>query len=399
MANYYDFSCNSSFTYGKGVLKEIKRLTLGLGNRYLIVTGCGPITEATVKTVRESLENSISIYQRSYSPLGQKIPLMCSLTFPNIDNVSLEYKFLDYEGVQVSYENVEKLAEESKKFKADILVCIGGGKVLDIVRAAATSIDPYNRPKVVMCPTQIASNASASSMSVFYNENGTKMIDIWNMAYPPEVVLLDTEIVVNAPVITLIAAIGDNLGNSLEMIHMLEHLNLIDSIDRNALAEVKTMINILLQYSKSAIESMERRVITKEFEWVVSTCSYSGGAYRSIGCVFLSHILDEILLGIEPVNKILHGLVIGYASLVEFVYLKKIDELKSYIKFYNSIGMPCTLKDLGVKNLSYEKLYKITDEFLKNSVAISLIKFTTKEIVDSVFESERIVSEYLKECN
>jgi glycerol dehydrogenase len=395
MANLYNYTSIPNFTYGDGALSEIKRLTLGFGTRYLVVTGSKTVQEKIEKAISESLDSSVDAFRKDRLPMGQKQPLMCSLPIPDMDQIHIDYKFLDYRGVQVTFANIERLAKEIREFEADVVVAVGGGKALDIVRAAAMAVDVYQRPKVVLCPTQIASNASSTSMSAIYNDEGTRMVGLWNLANPPEALIIDTEMIVNAPLNTLVAAIGDNLGNCLEMLHMIEYGKRMDTVDRQALASVQTVHDILFNYSKQAVGAMERREITKEFEWVVSACAYMPGPFQSLGTICLAHLLDEVLIGFEPVSKMLHGLVVGYCSLVELVYFKKFEELYKYVEFYHAIGVPCTLEELGIPDATYEQIYTMAAAFFNHPVGMLPIDFTAKDFADGVMDAQRLITQYL----
>jgi len=394
MASYYDYCATQLFTYSDSAAHEIKRLTLGMGSRYLIITGCGPITERVIKTMSASFDSPLVAFRKENgSAYGQRIPFMCSYGKVDPESLKIEYQFLDYEGLEVTVENAKKLAEEIQAYRADVVVAAGGGKVLDLVRAAATVVDAFRRPKVVLFPTVVASNASCTSMSIFYNAEG-KMADLWNMAYPAEAVIVDTSIVISAPVRTLVAAIGDQVSSCLEAIHSLEYFKMTDTMDRLALATAQSTLDILVKYAVEAVAAMKRGEITKEFEWVVSACAYLPGPFSAIGSINLAHTLDEILLGFEPITKLLHGLTVGYCQLVELVYWGKIDELYPYVDIFKAIGIPCTFAELGIPDVIYEDIYELAEKALAEVAGLGAIKFSAQSMANAMIKTESLITEY-----
>jgi hypothetical protein len=56
---YFEFKTNPLYVQGPDALLELKRYCYHLGERFLIVTGCGPITQEVVKKVKQSFDNSM----------------------------------------------------------------------------------------------------------------------------------------------------------------------------------------------------------------------------------------------------------------------------------------------------------------------------------------------------
>ncbi|WP_198155245.1 iron-containing alcohol dehydrogenase [Candidatus Burkholderia verschuerenii] len=94
---------------------------------------------------------------------------------------------------------------------ADIVVSFGGGKVVDIGRAAADDL----RLPFACVPTIAASDASCSALAVIYDEAGRVVRDRF-VRRNPDLVLLDTALIVAAPVRFFIAGIGDALATFYE---------------------------------------------------------------------------------------------------------------------------------------------------------------------------------------
>lgn len=407
IGSYYDFAVSRCMTYGAGVIWQLKRLTLGFGKRYMIVTGCGPLTDYVKDAITQSLTSPANAFSRERynAPFGNRPSYVCSLPEANelakkVDEEKLEYEFFDIEGWQVTLENARKLADMVKEYNPDVLVSVGGGKTMDLVRSCTYFGDPYKRPKIVHCPTVVAANASASQLSIIYNENGTDIVGMWNLVYPEEAVILDTELAVQAPVRTLAAAIGDQLCTIHESLHTIELLGLESKLDPVTVAHYRVNKEILLKYGKKAVADMAKHELTPEVEWVLSAAFRLTGPQRCIVSLFVGHVLDEGLVDFEPVSKLLHGQVVGFTSLVEAVYVNDMDNFYTLLDLYSDIGIPCTLEQLQIPDASYEDLLKVCKScFNKVLAARSRIPIDAEKMAQAIVRENELAKAWLADKN
>ena len=106
---------------------------------------------------------------------------------------------------------VDRLVGVIKKTGADIAIAIGGGSTIDAVKASGylAGIRWAN------CPTVASTDAPCSALSVIYTETG-EFEEYRFFPRNPDLVLVDSQIVANAPVSLLIAGVGDALATWLE---------------------------------------------------------------------------------------------------------------------------------------------------------------------------------------
>jgi len=57
---FFEYKTNPMYVQGPNALLELKRYTYHLGSRFLIITGCGPITDVVVGKVKQSFDNPMS---------------------------------------------------------------------------------------------------------------------------------------------------------------------------------------------------------------------------------------------------------------------------------------------------------------------------------------------------
>src|SRR4051812_32503275 len=176
------FTSPSRYTQGKGTSATIghEMTTLGLEGPVLIIAG---------KTVIGLLAQT---WQRSLDEVGLKHAV---------------HRF----GGECSLAEIERAKAAACELRARTIVGAGGGKVLDTARAVASNL----ALPVVSCPTVASSDAPCSALSVIYSEEG-EFQEYRFYRKNPDLVLVVTEVIAQAPPRLLVAGMGDALATWFE---------------------------------------------------------------------------------------------------------------------------------------------------------------------------------------
>jgi len=167
------------YIQGKGELKRIKERIRHLGDSFFIII-------------------SDSGYQR----FGKII----KSSFGESEHIH----FVKFNG-ECSKVEVHRLREILKEKGANVVVGIGGGKIHDTAKAIAY----YENLPVVIVPTIASTDAPTSALSVLYTEDGS-FDEYLLLPKNPDIVLLDIDVVANAPARLLVAGMGDALATKFE---------------------------------------------------------------------------------------------------------------------------------------------------------------------------------------
>lgn len=90
---------------------------------------------------------------------------------------------------ECTHQECDNIVADVKEKGCDIIIGLGGGKALDISKAAANHAGLRN----VIVPTAASSDAPTSACTVWYNEDGSfHSFELWPAN--PEIVLVDTEV-------------------------------------------------------------------------------------------------------------------------------------------------------------------------------------------------------------
>ena len=164
--------------------------------------------------------------------------------------------------------------EELKKDSPDVVVGIGGGKTIDVAKAVGTRLGvPF-----IVVPTIAATDAPTSSLSVIYREDGSHEGEFF-YDHSPAVLVVDTQIIANAPVRFLVSGMGDALATLIEadstrkagVPNLVYHTTggFKQTLAGQAIA--KACYESLMKYGVLAKEACSRKVVTEALEHIIET--------------------------------------------------------------------------------------------------------------------------------
>src|SRR5262245_7503574 len=247
------FSSPSRYTQGKNATAELGKemKALGLEGPALIIGGR---RARKLRSEAWALSLGVASIKHSVHPFGGE----CSLA------------------------EIERGKTEAKEQGARLIVGAGGGKLLDVARAVAADLDL----PVVNCPTLASSDAPCSALSVLYTDDGA--FDSYRIYRKnPDLVLVDTQVIAQAPPRLLVAGMGDALATWFEAKPCVDgrvrHMRGGGST-RTALALARLCFDTLLADGADALRATEARVVTPALERLVEANTLlSGLGFESSG--------------------------------------------------------------------------------------------------------------------
>lgn len=240
----------------------------------------------------------------------------------------------------------ERIARILKVEGGDILLGVGGGKALDMAKAAAY----YASVPVAVMPTAASTDAPCSSVSVLYHEDGSldRYLPLRNN---PALVIVDTEIIAHAPARLLSAGMGDALATYYEAKACHAALaNAETGVGSSgaALAMAKACRDILFADGARARISVERQMVTPALENVTEANIYLSGIGFESGGLAAAHAINNALSSVESCHA-MHGEKVAFGLLVQLALENApTEEVTPVVNFCKSVGLPTTLAGLGL---------------------------------------------------
>ena len=107
-----------------------------------------------------------------------------------------------------------------------------------------------------------------------------------------------------------------------------------------------------------------------------------------------AHIIDEMLLYFDQTHTILHGLRVGFATIAMLIAENASKtEILTYLRFCRQIGIPTSLKALGLDQISLDEWHKAYNATVGISGNDRMLPFntTSDSIINSLLETDSII--------
>ncbi|MDP2119270.1 MAG: glycerol dehydrogenase [Hoeflea sp.] len=253
---------------------------------------------------------------------------------------------LTFDG-EITRDAIAALADKVKGRDTSLVIGLGGGKSLDSAKGVAVLLD---RPMFTV-PT-IASNDSPTSASIAIYDDRHVMIAVDRMERNPELVLVDTALIAEAPVGFLLAGIGDAISKKYEADGCAAGTGVTPFGTRpliTSIAIADCCYRTIRAHGVAAVEACKRNEVTPDLEAVVEATVLMSGLGFENGGLSLAHSLTRGIVKTRDAMNAIHGYQIAWALLVQWAAEDRPDaELVDLMEFYRVIGLPCSLPDLGM---------------------------------------------------
>ncbi len=301
-----------------------------LGNRPLVVGG-----DRTLKLIQPTLELLSKNYQLTINTANYS---------PDCSDNSLK-----------------SLQSALKQQPADCIIGVGGGKALDIAKLLAY----HSNLPVVTIPTSAATCAAWTALSNIYSDQGAFQYDV-PLTRCPDLLILDYELIKTAPQRTLIAGIGDALAKWYEASISSGHSSATLTIA--AVQQARILRDILLQKSALALKTPGGEEWQEVVDATVLLAGVIGGLGGAACRTVAAHAIHNGLTRIPSAHQALHGEKVAYGILVQL----RLEEMiqgnqlatsarQQLLQFYTEIGLPQTLEDLGLQEVTLAQLRTATE--------------------------------------
>ena len=271
----------------------------------------------------------------------------------SLDENNIEFHFERFNG-EITKEEIERVGNEAKSYGANLMIGLGGGKVVDTAKTAA---DDLNLP-FVSAPTIASTDAPCSAVAVIYDDNGN-VVDLRSFKRNPDLVIVDTQMVADAPTYQLIAGMGDALATYFEARVCYE--NKLTNLQGDIPSETGFRIgeicyNTLIKYGELAVLACDENIVTDALEKIGEANTYLSGTGFENGGISCAHSIQDALTMIPECHEYSHGHRVAFGTLALLVLEDRpIEEIFEVMDFSYSVGLPITLEDLGlVENLTEE---------------------------------------------
>ena len=271
---------------------------------------------------------------------------------------------------------VKKLQEFAKANKCACTIGLGGGKAIDTSKCVAAG-NP-----LIICPTIAATDAPTSHSAVLYTDDH-EFDDYAYFRQSPSVVLIDLNVIANAPVRFLVSGMGDALSTYFEAranFKSVSNVNaglpcganrakgtLLGYGTHTAAAIGELCYKNLITDGYKAMIACKEHAVTEAFEKIVETNILLSGLGFESGGLAAAHAIHDGLTVVHDIHACkMHGEIVAFGTLCQLVLENSPEEeLFEVLDFCDTVGLPMCLEDLMTDKNGNVLRTALTDEELK----------------------------------
>ncbi|MDJ0598812.1 MAG: iron-containing alcohol dehydrogenase family protein [Crocosphaera sp.] len=248
------------------------------------------------------------------------------------------------------------LTQTTQNHQADFIIGVGGGKALDTAKLLAHQ----QQLPIITIPTSGATCAAWTALSNIYSNQGAFQYDV-PLLRCPDLLILDYNLIKIAPKRTLVAGIGDAIAKWYEASVSSGNSNATLTIA--AVQQGRVLRDILLQKSPQALDEIGGEDWREVVNATVLLAGVVGGLGGANCRTVAAHAVHNGLTHIREAHDTLHGEKVAYGILVQLRLEEMIQgnqlaatSRQQLLKFYQEIGLPKSLEDLGLSQVALEEL-------------------------------------------
>jgi glycerol dehydrogenase len=263
-------------------------------------------------------------------------------------------------GGECSDKEIDKQVKAGKENKVDIVAGIGGGKTLDAAKAVAHELTV----PVAIIPTIASTDAPCSALAVIYSQEGEFDRYLF-LPKNPELVLVDSEIIANSPVRFLVSGMGDALATWFEANSCRQSFapNMSGNHGSNAAYTLAQLCyDTLIEEGLSAKRSVQAHAVTPALDHIIEANTLLSGLGFESGGLAAAHAIHNGLTILQDTHHYYHGEKVAFGTLASLFLTDKPRQIVEQVySFCETIGLPTTLEDIGLTNVTDYELEKVAE--------------------------------------
>lgn len=261
----------------------------------------------------------------------------------SVDLISLyENSSIYYINGPCSYSNFSKIIGEIDNSSIDFVIGLGGGKSIDISKAIAFQM----KIPLVIIPTIASTDGPCSSLVAVYDDSNCflEYLTVGN----PNMVVVDSKIIFNAPKRFLLAGIGDAISTYFEA-----SINPSETFSKTALGIAKLCYSTIEENYQNALESYNLNYPNTQYEDVIESILLMSCIGFENTRLHLAHFLANSFNSNPCTNSFLHGEKVALGTLIQLKIYND-SKFEDLFKILKALNLPTKFSDIGFQNLDAE---------------------------------------------
>ena len=317
--------------------------------------------------------------KRGHSAVGTKISY--SLGNSGITAVPLIF------GGECSLTEINSQVDAMSGVDISCIIATGGGKLIDAGRAIAFRL---NIPTIII-PTIASTDAPCSALSAIYSETGI-LENIEFYPQHPAMVIVDTNIIVDAGERYLVSGMGDSLATWYEALVCHANPKTITATGgRPTLASYaigEICAKTLYEFGEAAAVAVKEHRNDEAVEKIVEANTLLSGLGFENGGLALAHALGNSYPEIPIVHEnFMHGEMVAMGLMTQLC-LEKSNDLEKVASFFAQVGLPIHLGQILLSTKEQNNLDLLIEATLNKPIAYNMqIPVTHESLRKAILEA------------
>lgn len=274
-------------------------------------------------------------------------------------------------------DDLSQIKSSIVEFRSELIVGLGGGTTIDI----AKYISMESAIPLISIPTVLSNDGLASPISILKLNNENRSVG----TTIPIGLLADFSILAESPLRFFWSGIGDLLSNISAILDWelanskgLERIDFVAK-DISFNSAMKLLLKNDIYESTKDIEFIQdlfSGLVMSGISMIITNSSRpASGAEHNI-----SHALDRLL----KEKAKLHGIQVGFSTILTLYLHEKTDLLNNLIKFYKKFKFPCDFQSLGIPENTFLEAVKLAPQ-IRDRYTILNEKTVTVEMIKELY--------------
>lgn len=258
--------------------------------------------------------------------------------------VAHDHERFNGEASTAEIDRIARIARAAGAGRAEVVIGFGGGKTLDTAKGVAEQL----QTACAILPTTASTDAPTSALSVIYTDDGAfESYRFYDRN--PDLVLVDTALIAQAPPRFLASGIADALATWIEA-------RAVERAGANNMTGGKPTIlgtaiaekceSVLFEHAIAAYRANRIGVVTPALEAVVEANTLLSGLGFESGGLAVAHAVHNGFTALHgPIHELTHGEKVAYGTMVQLILDRaSSEEIDRYLELYQALELPVTLE-------------------------------------------------------
>lgn len=303
------------------------------------------------------------------------------------------FKIVKFNG-ECCQSEVDRIVEIAKDNKCDFVLGVGGGKTLDTTKVVGHQMGV----RTVVSPTMSSSDAPTTGVAVMYDEDGSMLG--YKFVNRPDYILVDLEIIAQAPSHTLVCGMADGLSSWIEVRSSLKVGAITNAGGEGSkyhYVATKLGFDIIMENAEQAIIACNHNIVTPALAEIVDANTFLSTKGNNIS---ICHSFTGATTQNPILHKVPHGRMVAFGILVQLVVENDHEMLETMLNFNKKVGLPLCFEDMGLDNYKEEDILQIAkDSFDEYNKVVNTPATVDVDILKNAIIQTDIYGKKFRDCN